>query len=127
MDWEMECAQYLARSSNSVSKCFDLPYPNNGLLYASITGYLGYKPFRHEGKVTGLSARGNAANIGLPFPFEGPFPHRRITAHFPLYDWLTQLDGHSPEDIAAWLQEGLENELLGIVGWAIVQFGNLPS
>ena len=84
----------------------------SGFLYASITGYLGYKPFRHEGKVTGLSARGNAANIDLPFPFDGPFPHRRITTRFPLYDWLTQLDGHSPEDIAAWLQDGLENELL---------------
>ena len=46
----------------SVSKCFDLPYPHSiGLLYASVTGYLGYKPFRHEGKVTGLSARGSAA------------------------------------------------------------------
>ena len=46
-------------TNNRVSKCFDLPYPHSlGLLYASITGYLGYKPFRHEGKVTGLSARG---------------------------------------------------------------------
>ena len=99
----------------NVSTCHTL-IPS-GLLYASITGYLGYKPFRHEGKVTGLSARGNAANIDLPFPFDGPFPHRRITTRFPLYDWLTQLDGHSPVDIAAWLQDGLENEILGILRW----------
>ena len=114
-------------SKHEISKCFELPYPHSlGLLYASITGYLGYKPFRHEGKVTGLAARGNSGNIRLNFPFEGPFPHRRITTQFPLYDWLRQLDEYSPEDIAAWLQDGIETELLGIVHWARVQFGVLP-
>ena len=114
-------------TKNIVSKCFELPYPHSlGLLYASITGYLGYKPFRHEGKVTGLSARGLAENIDLMFPFEGPFPHRHLTTQFPLYDWLKQLDGHDPVDIAAWLQEGIENEIVGILKWAQIQFGNLP-
>ena len=114
-------------SKHNVSKCFDLPYPHSlGLLYASVTGYLGYKPFRHEGKVTGLSARGNADNVRVEFPFAGPFPHRRITTHFPLYDWLQCLDNNSPEDIAAWLQEGIETEMIGIVRWAQIQFGNRP-
>src|SRR5262249_43061356 len=30
-----------------------------GFLYGQITHYLGYKPHRHEGKVTGLAARGD--------------------------------------------------------------------
>ena len=112
---------------HTVSKCFELPYPHSlGLLYASITGYLGYKPFRHEGKVTGLSARGRAENIDLAFPFQGPFPHRHITTQFPLYDWLKQLDGHSPMDIASWLQDGIEKEIVGILKWAQSQFGTLP-
>ena len=114
-------------SNTNVSKCFDLPYPHSiGLFYASVTGYLGYKPFRHEGKVTGLSARGSANSIPLPFPFEGPFPHRRINTRFPLYDWLKQLDDHSPADIAAWLQEGIETEMIGILRWARMQFGSTP-
>lgn len=114
-------------TQNTVSKCFELPYPHSlGLIYASITGYLGYKPFRHEGKVTGLSARGNAKNIDLAFPFEGPFPYRNITTQFPLYDWLKRLDGHTPMDIAAWLQSGIEKEIIGILRWAQAQFGKLP-
>lgn len=31
-----------------------------GLLYAAITKYLGFKPHRHEGKITGLAAYGNS-------------------------------------------------------------------
>ena len=114
-------------SKHRVSKCFELPYPHSiGLLYASITGYLGYKPFRHEGKVTGLAARGDARNIDVAFPFSGPFPHRHITTSFPLYEWLKNLDGHTPEDISAWLQQGIETEILGILQWAQMQFGSFP-
>ena len=114
-------------SKHTVSKCFELQYPHSlGLLYASITGYLGYKPFRHEGKVTGLAARGNATNINIPFPFSGSFPNRHITASFPLYDWLRNLDGHTPEDISAWLQQGIETEILGILQWAQQEFGSFP-
>jgi len=114
-------------SKHSVSKCFELPYPHSlGLLYASITGYLGYKPFRHEGKVTGLAARGQAKNIDVEFPFSGPFPHRHITTSFPLYKWLNNLDDHTPEDISAWLQQGIEAEILGILQWAQLQFGSFP-
>ena len=111
----------------SFSNCLNIPFPHSlGLFYASITGYLGYKPFRHEGKITGLSARGNTDHIHVSFPFSGPFPHRRLTADFPLYDWLNHLDHYSPEDIAAWLQRGIEQEIVGILRWAQVQFGNRP-
>ncbi len=110
-----------------LTNCLNIPFPHSlGLFYASITGYLGYKPFRHEGKITGLSARGNADHIDVSFPFIGPFPHRRLSTDFPLYDWLKRLNQYSPEDIAAWLQKGIEEEIIGIVRWAQVQFGNRP-
>lgn len=114
-------------SKQHISKCFEIPFPHSlGLMYASITGYLGYKPFRHEGKLTGLAATGQAKNISIPFPFTGPFPHRSITTNFPMYEWLQQLDGQQPEDIAAWLQAGIEAEIMGILHWAKIQFGNRP-
>ena len=100
----------------SLSKIFEMPYPHSyGLLYASITGYFGFKPFRHEGKVTGLSAAGTASNIPIAFPFQGDFPNRKITESFPLYEWLQGLDGYSKEDTAAWLQHGIQRELGEII------------
>ena len=49
-------------------KIGSMPFPNSyGLLYSSITGFLGFRPFRHEGKLTGLSALGNAQNIPIEF------------------------------------------------------------
>ena len=100
-------------SKHNVSKCFDLPYPHSlGLLYASVTGYLGYKPFRHEGKVTGLSARGQPTTFVYPFHLTVHIHIEELPLHFRctigFNAWMTIL-----EDIAAWLQEGIETELLG--------------
>lgn len=106
---------------------FTLPYPHSlGLIYASFTGFLGYKPFRHEGKLTGLAARGNHQNIPIAFPFRGQAPNRQLTTTFPLYDWLEQFKHFAPEDIAAWLQHGVEQEILAILRWAVSTFGNRP-
>jgi len=38
-----------------------------GQIYAEVTRYLGFTPNRHEGKVTGLAARGNPKNILFSF------------------------------------------------------------
>ena len=58
--------------------------------------------------------------------FTGKFPDRRITEHFPLYNWLKSFEEYSPEDICAWLQKGVENEVLGILSWHIQKFGTKP-
>ena len=110
-----------------LNKRLEIPFPHSlGLLYASFTGYLGYKPFRHEGKITGLSAHGIANEIEVDNPFTGPFPHRRLIPDFPLYEWLKQFEGNPPEHIAAWLQRVIEQEMIGILRWAYTQFGNRP-
>ena len=117
---------WLGENGQMVRK-FTHPYPHSlGLLYASFTGFLGYKPFRHEGKITGLAARGNPDNIDILFPFTGDHPHRTFTERFPLYNWLELFNGHTPEDIAAWLQRGVETEILGMIQWAYSQFGHYP-
>jgi carbamoyltransferase len=93
-----------------------MPYPHSyGLLYSTITGYLGFRPFRHEGKLTGLAALGDKSNIGVDFPFSGEFPNRKSTVRYPLHGWLSRLDGHRREDICAWLQAGLEDDLAQII------------
>jgi carbamoyltransferase len=117
---------WLGENGQMVRK-FALPYPHSlGLLYASFTGFLGYKPFRHEGKITGLAARGNPDHIDIPFPFTGDHPHRTFTERFPLYNWLERFNGHTQEDIAAWLQRGVETEILGMIRWATAEFGHHP-
>ncbi|MFZ5475225.1 MAG: carbamoyltransferase C-terminal domain-containing protein [Myxococcota bacterium] len=94
-----------------------MPYPHSyGLLYATITGFCGFRPFRHEGKITGLAALGNADAVDVPFPFEGPVTDRRFTQRFgaPLRPWLARLRPYRREDVAAWLQRGVEAELAAI-------------
>ena len=38
-----------------------------GQLYSAVTAYLGYKPLRHEGKITGLAAHGDWKVLGEEF------------------------------------------------------------
>ncbi|MEC8276715.1 MAG: carbamoyltransferase C-terminal domain-containing protein [Myxococcota bacterium] len=103
-----------------------IPYPHSlGLLFASITGYLGYRPFRHEGKLVGLSARGDASKIPLKFPTTAPPLNGQLEIMLgqPLKVWLRQLDGQAPEDVAAWLQQGLTRSIDPLVRWWIAETG----
>ena len=110
------CLSVWKGNGESLRKIAQMPFPNSyGLLYSSITGYLGFRPFRHEGKLTGLSALGDADNIPLSFPFSGDFPDRKITISFPLHHWLNRLAPYSKEDISAWLQQGIEREITEII------------
>jgi len=95
-----------------------LPYPHSyGLLYATMTGFLGFRPFRHEGKLVGLAALGDADAVEVPWPFEGPPEARRFTQHFGarLRPWLDRFRGQRREDVAAWLQRGVERDLVALV------------
>jgi len=106
-----------------------------GLLYASVTNYLGFIPGRHEGKVLGLAAFGN------PEPLLS-----RLLQHTNMNDWdalfdatlarvalrpLTRIgatvtsslcDGLSKEDVAAGLQAYTEKV---ICAWVQEQTCNL--
>lgn len=118
------CLSVWRGHGNSLWKIGSMPFPNSyGLLYSSITGFLGFRPFRHEGKLTGLSALGDPNKIQLDFPFTGEFPNRRTTLQYPLHRWLENLAGYSKEDISAWLQQGIEREILGILRYYFTQTG----
>ena len=105
---------YSATSSNSF-----------GFFYGRITGLLGFKPMRHEGKITGLAAYGDpskaidlckkmidvcdgevCANLGEYYrPFFAPYSEvleREISAY-------------KKEDVAAAAQQHLENMMVNLL------------
>ncbi|MES2643062.1 MAG: carbamoyltransferase C-terminal domain-containing protein [Myxococcota bacterium] len=105
-------------SERGLERLAAMPYPHSyGLLYATLTGFLGFRPFRHEGKLTGLAALGDPAAVRVPFPFTGPPDARTFTEHFGarLRPWLERLRPYRREDVCAWLQKGLEDELGALV------------
>ena len=102
------------------------PFPHShGLLYATVTAMLGFRPFRHEGKVAGLSASGDADAVGVPWPFEGPATARRLRPGLGprLRAALAPLKRARREDVCAWLQRGLEADLSSLLDALIAQTG----
>jgi carbamoyltransferase len=94
-----------------------------GIYYSRITDYLGFRPNRHEGKVTGLSAYGDPARTKEIFHrmlhcSDGKFndinylmPHGRDSGIY------RELRRFSREDIAAGLQKNLEEEVCKFVSF----------
>ena len=113
------------KGSNMGLQClFTMPYPNSyGLLYSSFTAFLGFKPFRHEGKLTGMSALGNADAIPIEFPFYGVYPQRKSTIRYPIYKWVEQFAPYKAEDICNWLQRNIEIEIRNIINCFTQQTG----
>ncbi len=94
-----------------------MPHPNSyGLLYATMAGFMGFRPFRHEGKLMGLAAGGDAQQVPVEFPFQGPADGRRFTQAFGpgLQPWLAPLRACRREDVCAWLQQGVEREICAL-------------
>jgi carbamoyltransferase len=101
----------------TLTRRWALPYPHShGLFYASVTGFLGFRPFRHEGKLVGLAAHGDPDAIPLAWPFRDTPDGLRFDLRFgaPLRAWLEPLRNARREDVCAWLQRGLEQDLLAL-------------
>ena len=100
-----------------------------GHFYSAITKYLGYKPFRHEGKITGLSAHGNKDNVKIEFPFKEVNGRIKYT-NPPRLDvdkkLETELKKYSKDDISAWLQENMTDCLRKVIA-PIVKKANMEN
>ncbi|MEO5375149.1 MAG: hypothetical protein H7840_12860 [Alphaproteobacteria bacterium] len=87
-------------------------------VYSQVTQLLGFRPSRHEGKITGLAAFGDPGATSPLFRQimryeKGRFRVRRISStRHPLY---TELMRHSREDIAAGVQSVLEEVIVAYV------------
>ncbi|MBN1942829.1 MAG: hypothetical protein JW849_05985 [Phycisphaerae bacterium] len=121
---------YLGKAGRLV-KLLDIPWPHSpGRFYETITLLLGFRPARHEGKITGLAALGDPAVLGdyarelfhlrdenddfylSPLIHLWRWDYRRRKANRPL---PRPLRGYSQADIAAAWQTALEEALVGLV------------
>jgi carbamoyltransferase len=86
-----------------------------GAFYSVVTRRLGFQPGRDEGKVLGLAARGAADRVAATFPFRWEGDALRYDGRWGLRarETLADLGGASREDVAAWVQAGVERVLLG--------------
>lgn len=121
---------YLARDGR-IEKILDIPLPHSaGMFYAMITRMLGFRPNRHEGKITGLAALGDTAVAGdLARRLFHLHPDRDDFEFDPLvhmwwWDWRSkpagaplppELRDFSREDLAAAWQMALEEAVVGLV------------
>lgn len=99
-------------------------FPNSyGLFFATLTAFLGYKPFRHEGKLTGMAALGDPNKIPLKIPVIGQLMSQEFQVNIgtEMRQWLSPLKNYSPEDISAWLQDGVIRHFHALLKWWIKQ------
>ena len=91
----------------------NLSFDSLGFLYGQITYYLGFKPHRHEGKITGLAAYGNPVKTKHIFEKLIKWDGKKIISNLGYYrpfftninpDLIKDLKKYSKEDIAAGLQ-----------------------
>ncbi len=126
-DYEsVTCWLYDTASESVIRKIYSSTSSDSpGFFYGRITGLLGFKPCRHEGKITGLAAHGDPKNaIGLMqgmIDFEdGELKAKLGDLYRPFYtnysDALkNEISRYSREDIAAAAQQHLEDLLCKIV------------
>lgn len=104
-----------------------------GFFYGRITGLLGYRPHRHEGKVTGLAAHGDPQKL-LPkmremiYVQEGQVVGKSGELYRPFYtnysDELEKLIAeNSKEDVAAAAQYHLEQSITELVAYWVEKTG----
>ena len=97
--------------------------------YSRITEYLGFMPNRHEGKVTGLAAYGDAPRLAPLFRrvlrFVGPGFSRLgcPLRHHRRFGWYRHLIGEKPADVAAGCQHVLEEAVTAFVQYWVRRTG----
>jgi len=101
-----------------------------GVFYGVITELLGFRVMRHEGKVVGLAAMGNAGPLYAPFQraLHVSEDGHRFASDFhsedERYRFLKEaMAGHRREDVAAAAQKVLEDAVLALVRRYLVETG----
>ena len=125
-DFEAITVWKFERSSNEpLKKLYSSPSCDSlGFFYGRITGLLGFKPCRHEGKITGLAAKGNPAKaIDLMRKMidfkDGEIKSNLSDYYKPFYTnysdrLVEEIQKYRMEDVAAAAQQHLENMLTGL-------------
>ncbi len=114
------CGSVSLGENNQLTRLDTLPWPHSpGFFYAIITKMLGFKPGRHEGKITGLAAYGNpnshAYNLIKKLMW---FEHSTIKTNAMIgrRGWVKSLTKkYSREDLSAAFQRVLEETVAAYV------------
>ena len=97
-----------------------------GYFYMAITELLGFRPLRHEGKVLGLAAFGDASNLAAPFRralrlsadghrFDSDFAGQERAYGQREAFLRAAITGHKREDVAAAAQQVFEAAIVALV------------
>ncbi len=121
---------YLGRAGK-LEKILDIPWPHSpGRFYETITLLLGFRPSRHEGKITGLAALGDPTVLGNYarelFHLEPNSDDFYLSPYIHLWRWDYRkrqagrelpppLRAYSKEEIAAAWQVALEDAIVALV------------
>ena len=107
-------------SGKGIERLFSVPSRDSfGMFFEMLTEAFEFVPARHEGKLTGLAAAGNARRVTVPSPFQfhdgilryaGPLQGRSGVR------WAKDvlMSNFCREDVAAWAQNLLESNLVKI-------------
>ena len=111
-------------------------YASPGILYSYVTKAFGFKPARHEGKITGLAAHGNSDVLIQEFRKRLRYEDRELRSTFIPHLFAEKVDAewktswidelcrkHSREDICAALQRHTEEICAAIVRDALDDTG----
>lgn len=106
-----------------------------GLFYSQITGFLGFTPHKHEGKITGLAAYGKKTilvrKLGEMFNLENGIFSQKVNDLYKPYlksdqKWVASVcKSYSKEDIAFAAQYILEQVILNFVNYYVPKGSNL--
>jgi carbamoyltransferase len=127
------CSKVAKYSNNTLTfqNNFSVPsYFSPANLYKNITSLLGFRPLRHEGKITGLAAFGDSSVTAEYFNKKIGFDNDRKRFFNKIgYDSITEnmswlLEEFSKEDIAAGLQSSVENTVTNYVSFLIEEIGD---
>lgn len=111
-------------NDGEIKRIYEIPAKDSyGWFYGLITMALGFQWHKHEGKVTGLAARGNPSNVKIIFPFMSKNGSTMYTGtHMPI-EIKKLIKDYSREDISAWLQSNLEKHVKKVVSFWVKKTG----
>lgn len=120
-------------SETPLEKIYSAPSTDSfGFFYGRITGLLGFKPMRHEGKITGLAASGDStAAIDLCRKMieveDGRVVGRLGSFYRPFFEpyedeLVEEVKSHKREDVASAAQAHLEGMMRGLLSHHLAEF-----
>ena len=105
-------------------------YHTPGQYYGFVTGWAGFRPGRHEGKITGLAAHGDPDKVIEIFRNRISYSEKKFSfVNHGRWGWAEyealskDLDGHDRSDVAAGVQKHLEDLVAQYVVQAVNTYG----